>query len=94
VCSWSRRRPTGRRCTPAPGIEQKEINEAALSLFEIVAERVELAGLDGDSRLKLDVGGSISVGKETPASRFKQLGSHPSKFGDTHAKAIENEKRP
>jgi len=52
------------------GVEQEEVDEALAGLLEVVAERVEVDGLDRDARFETDVRGLLAHGKETPAGCF------------------------
>jgi hypothetical protein len=55
------------------GVEKQKVDVALGCLLEIVAECVEVGCLDGDAGFKANVGGGVSFGEETPASRFEQL---------------------
>ena len=57
----------------APGVEQEEVDEALAGLLEVVAERVEVGGLDRDAGFETDVGGLVAFGREAPAGCFEQL---------------------
>ena len=57
----------------APGIEQKEIDEAALRTTKIIPKRIQIAGRDGNGRFEADVGGCAILREKTPARRFQQL---------------------
>lgn len=48
-------------------VEQKEIHETAPCFLEVLTERVEVSGLDGNGRLKADVRGIVAFRKEAPA---------------------------
>lgn len=54
-------------------IEQEKVDEALASLLEVVAERVQVGGLDRDAGFDADVGGTVALGKEAPARCFEQL---------------------
>ncbi len=55
------------------GIEQKKVDEALASFLEILAQRIEVGGLECRVGFKADVGGCAALREETPASRFEQL---------------------
>ncbi len=57
----------------AAGVEQEEVDEPARGLLEVLAEGVEVGGLDGHRRLEADVGRAAAVREEAPARCFEQL---------------------
>ncbi len=57
----------------ALGVEQEKVDEAFCALFEVIAERVQVGGLDGDAGFEANVRGRVAFLKETPASGFEQL---------------------
>ena len=55
-----------------PRVKQKEVRPPGGRLLEIVSERGEVVGADGDCRLQTDVGGRVPVREKAPAGFFQQ----------------------
>jgi len=54
-------------------VEQQEIDESPGGLLEVIAEGVQVGGLERDAGFETDIGGGAAVREEAPAGGFEQL---------------------
>ena len=57
----------------ALGIEQEKIDEACRALLEVIAEGIQIGGLDLNAGFEANIGGCVADLEKSPAPRFEQL---------------------